>query len=137
MVWLSSLLVQLCYCAACSELGEIIAVSDAKLVLFLPPVVFSNVWCQHLSPGAVKSQNIETVPVSEGYSLVAKQLLVFLSFSENLIPLAPVLFNVIKRYVYILFLTSPLFIAFTCWKADVLSASLLLMLDVAIIVFSL
>lgn len=81
MVWLSSLLVQFCYCAACSELGEIIAVSDAKFVLFLPPVVFGNVWCQHLSPGAVKSQNIETVLVSEGYSLVAKQLLVLLLVS--------------------------------------------------------
>lgn len=72
MVWFSSLLVQLCYCAACTELGEIIAVLDAKLVLFLPPLVPSNIWCQSFSPGAVNSQNIETVPVSEEYSLVAK-----------------------------------------------------------------
>lgn len=72
MVWFSSLLVQLRYCAACSELGEIRAVSDAKLVLFLSPLVLSDVWCQPLSPGALKAQNIETVPVSEGYFLVAK-----------------------------------------------------------------
>lgn len=72
MVWFSSLLVQLCYCAACSELGEIIAVSDAKLVVFLPRLVLSSNWCQSSSPGAAKSQNIEAVPVSEGYPLVAK-----------------------------------------------------------------
>jgi len=72
VVWFSSLLVQLCYCAACSELGEIIAVSDAKLALFLSPPVLRNIWCQSFSPGAVKSQNIETVLVSGGYSLVAK-----------------------------------------------------------------
>ena len=83
MVWFSSLLVQLSYCAACSELGEIIAVSDAKLVLFLPHLVLSNIWCQSFSPGAVKSQNIETLPVAEGYSLAAKQLSVFLSISPK------------------------------------------------------
>lgn len=79
MVWFSSLLVQLSYCAACSELGEIIAVLDAKLILLIPHLVLSNIWCQSFSPGAVKSQNIETILVSEGYSLVAKWLSVFLS----------------------------------------------------------
>lgn len=111
MIWFSSLMVQSCYCAVCSELEEIMAVLDAELFLVLPPLVWSNNWCRSFSPEAVESQNIETLLVSEGCSLVAKLLSVFFSIFSKATSLL-VLCSSIQRYVCVLLLSSPFLCSF-------------------------
>lgn len=106
MVWINSLSVQWCYCAARSGLGGIAAASDGKLILLLP-LLSERCLVPAPQPWVCEISECRNCRGFRGLFPGSNVALSFsLCFSQHLVPLGVVLLGVIERYVCVGLLTS-------------------------------